>query len=112
MNNAEIFYAVIFITLLILLLAAGLVLTFFIAGRQRIRQEMAMTEARLAFEKEIRQVEAEVSEHMMTQFAQELHDNIGQRLTALHIQVENQKLDHPQLADSFKPVENYLVEIN
>lgn len=112
MNNYQIFLAVICITLVILLLVAGIIITFFIAGRQRIRQEMAMAEAKLTFEKELRQVETEVSENMMSQFAEELHDNIGQLLTALHIQVENQKLDHPELTESFKPVEIYLSEIN
>jgi len=71
-----------------------------------------MAETKLTFEKELRQVETEVRENMMSQFAEELHDNIGQLLTALHIQVENQKLDHPQLAESFKPVEIYIAEIN
>jgi signal transduction histidine kinase len=112
MNNDQIFLAIICITLLVLLLVAGIIITFFISGRQRIQQEIKLTETRLAFEKELRQVETEVSEKMMGQFAEELHDNIGQLLTALHIQVENQKLDHPQLTESFKPVEIYLSEIN
>jgi signal transduction histidine kinase len=112
MSHDQIFLAVICITLLVLLLVAGIVITFFISGRQRIRQEIELTETKLAFEKELRQVETEVSEKMMGQFAEELHDNIGQLLTALHIQIENQKLDHPQLTESFKPVEIYLSEIN
>jgi signal transduction histidine kinase len=110
--NSEVLLSIVSITLLVFLLVAGIVITLFVAGRQRIRQEMAMTSAKLTFEKELRQVETEVSENMMSQFAQELHDNIGQLLTALHIQVENQKLDHPQLIESFKPVEIYLTEIN
>ncbi len=106
----DIILAVISATLLILLLIAGIVIVLFIAGRQRIRQQQLLTETRLAFEREIRQVETEVSEQVMTQFAQELHDNIGQLLTAMHIQIENQKLDHPVLSESFKPVEIYLNE--
>src|SRR5262249_20125948 len=50
--------------------------------------------------------------YMMGQFAQELHDNIGQLLTATHIRIENQKIDYPILAESFKPIEIYLDEIN
>lgn len=111
-NGDSIFLALICTTLVILLLISGIIITFFISGRQRIQQEIIMTETKLAFEKELRQVETEVSENMMGQFAQELHDNIGQLLTALHIQVENQKLDHPELSESFKPVEIYLSEIN
>lgn len=101
-----------FTTLLVLLLLAGIILTFFISGRQRIKQEMKLTQAKLDFEKELRQVETEVSEHIMSQFAQELHDNIGQQLTALHIHIENQKLDDPESAERFKLVEVYLNEIN
>lgn len=107
----EIVLGILMTTLLILLLTAGIVIAFFIAGRQRARQEKELAETKLAFEKEIRQVETEVGEHIMAQFAQELHDNIGQLLTAMHIQIENQKIDHPDLAHSFKPTEIYLGEV-
>ena len=99
-------------TLIILLLIAGLIIAFFMVSRQRAQQEKTLMENRLAFEREIRQVETEVSEHVMGQFAQELHDNIGQLLTAVHIQIENQKLDHPELVESFKPTEIYLGEVS
>jgi signal transduction histidine kinase len=112
MISEEIFPAIISTTLLVLLLVFGIVITFFISGRRRIKQQMELAETKLTFERELRQVETEVSENMMGQFAEELHDNIGQLLTALHIQVENQKLDHPALVESFKPVEIYLAEIN
>ena len=111
MSN-DILLSIVSITLLVLLLIAGIVITFFISGRQRIKQQMELTQAKMDFEKELRQVETEVSEHMMTHFAQELHDNIGQLLTAMHIQVENQKLDHPHLAEGFKPLEIYLDEVS
>lgn len=110
--DQDIVLAIICSTLLILLLIAGITLAFFIAGRQRIRQQIILAETKLAFERELRTVETEVSESVMGQFAQELHDNIGQLLTALHIQVENQKIDHPQLIESFKPAEIYIAEIN
>jgi two-component system NarL family sensor kinase len=111
MNQEEIFLSIISTTLIILLLLAGILITFFISGRQRARQEMKLAQAKLDFEKELRQVENEVSEHILSQFAQELHDNIGQLLTAMHIQLENQKLDHPQLADGLKPIDIYLDEV-
>ncbi len=111
MNSEDIFLAVVSTTLLILLLIAGIVLAFFISGRQRVKQQMELINTRLAFERELRQVETEVSEHIMSQFAQELHDNIGQLLTATHIQIENQKLDHPDLSEGFKPIEIYLGEV-
>lgn len=108
----NIVFAVICATLLILLLIAVLVVVFFIAGRQRMKQEMELAETKLSFEQELRKVETEVSEHVKGQFAQELHDNIGQLLTAMHIQVENQKIDNPQLVEGFKPLEIYLAEVS
>ena len=104
--------AVISVTLLVLLLVAGIVLVFFQSGRQRLKQEMQLAQNKLNYEKELRQVETEVSEEIMGQFAQELHDNIGQLLTAVHIQVENMKLDHPDLKEGFKSMEIYLAEVS
>ena len=75
------------VTLLILLLVAGIFITLIISSRERLQQQMALADARLAFERELRSVETEVTESMMSQFARELHDNIGQMLTALHIQM-------------------------
>jgi len=111
MNQDEIFLSIISTTLLVLLLLAGILITFFISGRQRARQQMQLAQAKLDFEKEIRQVENEVSENIMSQFAQELHDNIGQLLTAMHIHLENQKIDHPHLVEGLKPIGIYLDEV-
>lgn len=108
----DIILSIIAVTLLILLLIAGIVITFFISGRQRLRQEKQLTETKLAFEKELRQVETEVSEHILNQFAGELHDNIGQLLTAMHIEIENGKLDYPDHPEVYKLLEVYLGEVS
>jgi signal transduction histidine kinase len=112
MNNAEIILSVISITLLVLLLVSGIVIIIFLAGRQRLRQQMELAQNKLNYEKELRQVETEVSEQILGQFAQELHDNIGQLLTAVHIQLQNLKIDHPTLNEGFKPMEIYLSEVS
>ncbi len=111
MIGNDIFLAVISTTLLVLLLIIGIILTFFISARRRQKQELQLAETKLNFEREVRQVETEVTEHLMSQFANELHDNIGQLLTAMHIHVENQKLRHPELGDGFQPIEIYLAEV-
>src|SRR6185312_8522568 len=110
MNSTDIALPIISITLLVLLLIAGIIIVFFQAGRQRLKQQMEMAESKLNYEKELRKVETEVSEEMMQQFGQELHDNIGQLLTAVHIQLENLKIDHPGLKEGFKPMQEYLSE--
>jgi signal transduction histidine kinase len=110
MNSEEIVLAIISTTLLIFLLVAIIAIAFFISARQRLKQEMELAQTKLNFEKELRQVETEVTEQILSQFAQELHDNIGHIHTAMHYQIENQKIDNPQLADNFKPIEIYLSE--
>lgn len=108
----DIILSIVAATLLILLLIAGIAITFFISSRQRMRQERILVETKLDFERELRQVETEVSEHIMNQFANELHDNIGQKLTAMHLEIENRKLDSPNNREEYKPLEIYLDEVN
>lgn len=111
MQNPDYTVVIIYTTLIIVVLVGALLLNFFISGKRKTDQQMKLTQAKLDFEKELRQVETEVSEHLMGQFAEELHDNIGQLLTAMRIQIENQKLDHPELTVGLKPVEIYLDEV-
>jgi signal transduction histidine kinase len=111
MFSNEIVSGVVFSTLVILLLIVGVILSFIISGRRRMKQQIELAETKLNFEREIRQVETEVTEHLMSQFANELHDNIGQLLTAMHIHVENQKLRYPELSEGFQPIEIYLAEV-
>lgn len=111
MTDNDVVFTVVISCLLLLLLVAALIIVFFVWNRQRSKQEIKMAAERLQFEQELRKVESEVSEHIMGQFARELHDNIGQLLTSIHIQVQNQKMENPQLAAGFKPVEIYLAEV-
>lgn len=101
MTDQQIVLSVLFTTLLLLLLVAGIFISIYIAGRQRIQQE-------LGYEKELRKVEAEVSEAMMEQFAQELHDNVGHTLTCMRIIIENKKMDNDANIEIFGPIEGYL----
>jgi signal transduction histidine kinase len=109
--DKDILLFVICSTLLILLFITVTILVIFIAGKQRAEQEIKLEQTKFAFEKELRQAETEVSERILGQFAQELHDNIGQLLTSMHLQIENQKLDYPDRADSYKPIEIYLGQV-
>lgn len=103
MDN-NILLAIICSTLLILLLIAIVVIVIIVSGKRKAQDK-------LLYEQELRKVETEVKEQVMGQFAHELHDNIGQLLTAMHIQIENQKIDHPALAEGLKPVEFYLGDV-
>ena len=108
----DIILSIVAVTLLILLLIAGIALTFFMANRQRMRQEQILTETKLSFERELRIVETEVSEHIMGQFARELHDNIGNSLWAVNIEIENKKLDYPENKEGYKTIQVYLDEVS
>jgi signal transduction histidine kinase len=51
-----------------------------------------------------------VSEQLMQQFAQELHDNIGHTLICMRLEVENRKIDNPDVTGILSPIESYLDE--
>lgn len=110
-SGEEIVLAIISVTLLVFLLIAGILIIFFVSGRRHARQQAELAEARLSFERELRQAEAEISEEVMSRFARELHDNVGQMLAAMHIHIENQKIDHPASTDSFQTLGTYLSEV-
>jgi signal transduction histidine kinase len=106
----DFFFWIVSVALLLLLLIVAITITFFRITRQRIQQEIQLAAARLAFEQELRKAEVEVTEHIMGQFARELHDNIGGHLSAIHFQIEGEKIRHPELAEGYRPVEIYLEE--
>ena len=110
MRESDVVLAIVFTTLLILLLVAGIVIAFFLVNRQRIKQQMSLAQARITYEQELRQVETEVSEALREQFAQELHDNIGHILTCMRLEIENRKLDNAESITVLAPIENYLEE--
>src|SRR5690606_30180875 len=99
--NDNIELAIIFITLIILLLIAGIAIIVIVANRQRVRREVA-------FEKELRAVEQEVQEQMLTNVSQELHDNIGQMLTVMHLQLKKGQVKHPEISPLLQPVSETL----
>ncbi len=110
MNQEEILLSIVSTSLLMLILIVIIAIAFVISARQKLKQEMLLAETKLQYEQELRQVENEVSEQMMNRLSQELHDNIGQLHTAMHIQIQNQKLGHPELKEKFETVEAYLGE--
>lgn len=110
--SPDIVFSIIITTLLIFLLVLAIIITLFLSARKHARQEILLTQTKLEFEKELRQVENEVSEHILGQMAQELHDNIGQELTALHLTVQNQKLNHPEQSETFKTLEVHISHID
>lgn len=94
---------IVFITLFILLLIAGIAIIIIIANRQRMRQQAN-------YERELRTVEQEVQEAVLTNLAQELHDNIGQLLTVMHLQAKKVEIKQPELKPTLSPIVNTINE--
>jgi len=108
MTDDAIVYTVVLSSLVILLLIAGVAITIFIANRQRITQAVKLAQLQLSYEKEMRTVQHEVQEQVLTNVARELHDNIGQLMTVMHIQLEQKKMTHPAMLPVLDPIHETL----
>lgn len=106
----ELLVTFISVTLLILLLASGIILSFIISSRQKLQHQLTLTDTQLKYEQELRLVSQEVSEQIRTEIGRELHDNIGQLLTALHFQLESLKVNATAFQAEFKQVDFYVSE--
>ncbi len=93
----DILATIILTTLLILLLIAGVVIVIFIANRRHTQQQISIAQMQVDYEKELRTVEQEVQEEVLLNVSRELHDNIGQLLTVMHMQMEQEKLQKPEV---------------
>ena len=62
----------------------------------------------LAFQKTLNETIIETQEHVLQNISQDLHDDAGQQLTYINFQLENLKLDSPELQLSLAPVSDSL----
>lgn len=109
MYSNDLIFAIVSATLLVLLLIGGVFMTIILANRRHVQQEIKMAQMELDYEKELRQVENEVQEQTLTNVSRELHDNIGQLLTMMRIQMEQEKYERPDVAKMLEPVDQTLV---
>lgn len=110
MNESELGVTIVLVTLLLVILLAGIFIAYISIGRQKNKQLMALTQAQLKFEQELRMVEVELAEQMMGRFSRELHDNVGHELTCIRLAIENIKLDNATLNELLMPIDQYLTE--
>src|SRR4051812_22191947 len=108
--NSEILYALILSTLLLFFLLTIVIMAFFISAKRRASQKAALAETKLMYERELRQVESEVGENLLTHMAREIHDSVGQLHTAMAIQLENLKIDYPEITKSIGALESTLLD--
>ncbi|QOG01181.1 sensor histidine kinase [Flavobacterium sp. MDT1-60] len=62
----------------------------------------------LNFQKAITQTVIETQEQVLNNISQDLHDDAGQQLTYINFQIENMKLDSPELGEILEPVSQSL----
>jgi signal transduction histidine kinase len=111
MFDNDIAFTIVVTTLLILLLIAGVIITMFLANRRHVQQEVKMAVMQSNYEKELRAVENEVQEQTLNNISRELHDNIGQLLTVMRIQIEQEKLDNPDILPTLASMDSTLTDV-
>lgn len=91
MNTSEVTLAISFSVLFSVVLLGGMAIIIYTAHRTRLRHQLKLAKAQMEYEQELRTVATEVQEQMLSNLSGELHDNIGQRLTLVHFQLEAQR---------------------
>lgn len=66
----------------------------------------------LDFQKTLTATVLETQEQVLQNISQDLHDDAGQQLTYLNFQLENLKLDAPQLTPSLEPISKAVSELS
>lgn len=97
-------------TMVILLLIAGVIIIMILGNRKRVQQEVKMAQLQVDYEKELRLVESEVQEQTLTNVSRELHDNIGQLLTLIRLQLEQETIDDEEMATRFEPMDKTITD--
>jgi signal transduction histidine kinase len=86
----------------------AIVLGMIKSSRDKVKHEAQLAQIELTYQKELREADIEVGEFLRSQFARELHDNIGHTLTYMRLHIENGKLDSPVAEEVFRPIESLL----
>lgn len=104
MDDRTMAITVLAVTFIILILCIGITFVIFTGKKKELKQRVELSETRLHYEQELRAAEQEVQEAVMNHISQELHDNLGQLLTLMRVQVEQGKKKHPDAAMILAPV--------
>ena len=64
------------------------------------------------FQKNLTKTVIETQEHVLNSVSRDLHDDAGQQLTYLNLQVENLKLDSEQLREKLEPISESLRQLS
>lgn len=97
---------------LILLMITSVVIVVIMSSRQKTKQLMNIATLQLNYEKELRTAEYEMQEATMNSIARDLHDNVGQMLSLMKIQIESMRLSNPASETVLSPLDDTLMNIH
>lgn len=88
------------IGIIVAVLFIGIILLFLLLlirlyTRKRLEHKATLLRKEAEYQQAILSSRLETQEQTFEHISQELHDNIGQQITALNFQLENQKIKHP-----------------
>ncbi|MCP9748612.1 sensor histidine kinase [Lacihabitans sp. CS3-21] len=112
--NSELFITVIAIILIVILLVIFIISFFFIHQNRLENHQLEKAALKAQFEQEILNAENEIQDSTMKHISRELHDNVGQMLTLVKIQLNNlseESPDNKKINDSKEFVNNVLTDI-
>ncbi len=66
----------------------------------------------IVFQKTLNTTIIETQEQVLTNISQDLHDDAGQQLTYINFQLENLKLDSPELSEILNPVSQSVTQLS
>lgn len=66
----------------------------------------------LGFQKTLNETIIETQEQVLNNISQDLHDDAGQQLTSINFQLENLKLDSPDLEQTLRPISDSLGQLS
>jgi signal transduction histidine kinase len=85
-------------TFLMLILVIFIISFFFIHQRRQTAHRLEKASLKAQYESEILNAENEIQEQTMKDISRELHDNVGQMLTLVKIQLNNMAVEQPDNA--------------
>ena len=111
---SELFVTVVAIILIVILLVIFIISFFFVHQNRLQKHKLEKAALQAQFEQEILNAENEIQDNTMKHISRELHDNVGQMLTLVKIQLNNLTEEIPnnkKISDARSFVANVLTDI-
>lgn len=97
LHNKELFTTILAGTVILFISSFSLLFYIIVYRKRRIRHRKDMEEAKLIFSQTLLQTQLEIQEQTLKNISQEIHDNIGQVLSLVKININTMNCDEPDL---------------